>query len=182
MVVMAAAMTAAMGMTAFAGQWNQDSAGWYWQDDDGSHPTDTWRWLDGNQDGTAECYYFGSNGYMYVSTVTPDNYEVNSEGQWVENGVVKTQVSETQPGGQVDSYDRENWVGDYFAEDGSHLQLGLGESDNLAAMFEDGDSGDTRVFNFKKVNETQYRDSSNSRTLKLLSDGSVSLNDQIFYS
>ena len=38
---MAAAVTAlcaAMGITAYAGQWQQDSTGWWYEEDDGSYP------------------------------------------------------------------------------------------------------------------------------------------------
>ena len=43
-----------------------------------------------NKDGIAECYYFDNVGYMAAGTTTPDGYSVNSEGQWTENGAVKT--------------------------------------------------------------------------------------------
>lgn len=49
-----------------------------------------WQWIDGNNDGTAECYYFGSDAYLLVSTTTPDGYTVNADGQWTVNGVVQT--------------------------------------------------------------------------------------------
>lgn len=79
---------------AFAGQWKQDNTGWWWQDDDGSYPTSTWRWLDGNNDGIAESYYFGADGYMLTNTTTPDGYTVNADGAWTVNGALQTkQVS-----------------------------------------------------------------------------------------
>lgn len=77
-------------MPAFAGQWKQDNTGWWWQDDDGSYPTSTWRWLDGNNDGIAESYYFGADGYMLTNTTTPDGYTVNADGAWTVNGIVQT--------------------------------------------------------------------------------------------
>lgn len=91
--VLAAAvmMTAGMATTAMAAQWKQDAKGWWWQNDDGTYPTNCWKWLDGNKDGIAECYYFDNVGYMAAGTTTPDGYSVNSEGQWTENGAVKTQ-------------------------------------------------------------------------------------------
>lgn len=91
MLAMAMAMTIGAATTAMAGQWKQDAKGWWWQEDNGSYPTSQWKWLDGNKDGIAECYYFDGTGYMMANTTTPDGYAVNSEGQWTESGAVKTQ-------------------------------------------------------------------------------------------
>lgn len=60
-----------------------------------------WNWIDDNGDGTAECYYFnpvsdGTRGRLLKNQTTPDGYQVNEKGQWLENGVV--QVKEQQPG------------------------------------------------------------------------------------
>lgn len=102
-IIMAITITAALStsMTSFAAGWQQDAAGWWWQDDDGSYPANTWRWLDGNGDGVAECYYFDNSGYMLANTKTPDGYSVNGSGAWVENGVVQTQASNVQQGNVV---------------------------------------------------------------------------------
>ena len=88
-------------MTVSAGQWQSDTNGWWWQNDDGSYPVGSWQWLDGTNDGTAECYYFnpvsdGTRGRLLKNQTTPDGYQVNEKGQWLENGVV--QVKEQQPG------------------------------------------------------------------------------------
>ena len=48
--------TLAVSFTAFAGQWSQDMNGWRYENDDGSYCRNGWYWLDGNQDGIAECY------------------------------------------------------------------------------------------------------------------------------
>lgn len=94
-------------MPAFAGQWKQDNTGWWWQDDDGSYPTSTWRWLDGNNnDGIAESYYFGADGYILTNTTTPDGYIVNSDGAWTVNGIVQTKqvgLTDTQTSTSGDS-------------------------------------------------------------------------------
>ena len=47
-LALTAAMAASMGMTAFAGQWVQNTTGWWWQEDNGSYPVSQWKWLDGN--------------------------------------------------------------------------------------------------------------------------------------
>ena len=83
-------MSATMAMTSFAGQWQQDSIGWWYQNDDGSYPVNTWQWIDGNGDGLAESYYFDSNGYCLMNTTAPDGSAVDSSGAWIINGVVQT--------------------------------------------------------------------------------------------
>ncbi|HJC46646.1 MAG TPA: hypothetical protein IAA04_01185 [Candidatus Lachnoclostridium pullistercoris] len=88
--VLTAAFALTMSATAFAGQWQQNSTGWWWQEDDGSYPQDTWRWLDGNNDGLAECYYFDSNGYMLAGT-SVNGYQLDSNGRWVQDGAVQYQ-------------------------------------------------------------------------------------------
>ena len=92
---MAAAVTAlcaAMGITAYAGQWQQDSTGWWYEEDDGSYPASTWQWIDGNGDGISECYYFDSGGYMVFDT-TINGSQLDENGAWVENGQVQTKKS-----------------------------------------------------------------------------------------
>lgn len=90
-LVMAMAMVVGSNMTVFAAGWQQNATGWWWQNDDGSWPANSWQWLDGNRDGVAECYYFDGNGYMLANTTTPDGYTVNADGAWTVNGVVQTQ-------------------------------------------------------------------------------------------
>ena len=88
-----AAMTLSLGMTAFAAQWQEDDFGWWWQNDDGSYPVSQWLWLDGNGDGTAECYYFDEEGYCYLDSETPDGYLVDESGAWIVDSVVQTKAA-----------------------------------------------------------------------------------------
>lgn len=81
-----------------AAVWKQDNTGWWYQEDNGSYPANTWKWIDGNNDGVAECYYFDGNGYMLSNTTTPDGYQVNATGAWVVNGVVQTQGTNSTGG------------------------------------------------------------------------------------
>lgn len=85
-----------MTTSAFAGQWMQDTTGWWYQNDDGSYPVNCWQWIDGNGDGIAEYYYFNEHGYCLMSTVTPDGNTVNANGAWVIYGRVQTQVVRTE--------------------------------------------------------------------------------------
>lgn len=81
--------TYCMTMGTYAGTWKQDSVGWWFDNGDGTWPAGTWKWIDGNVDGIAECYYFTSHGYMVYSTTTKDGYEVNRHGAWVIDGAVQ---------------------------------------------------------------------------------------------
>lgn len=49
----------------------------------------SWQWLDLNDDGIYECYYFNVLGHMYKDGITPDGYRVNDKGEWVVDGVVQ---------------------------------------------------------------------------------------------
>lgn len=86
----AALLTVAMASTAFAGVWKQDSKGWWYQRNDGTYPVNQWEWIDGDHDSYYESYYFDSNGYCLMNTTTPDGYQVNENGAWIENGKAKT--------------------------------------------------------------------------------------------
>ena len=94
LIVMAVSIL--MSMTAFAGVWRTGASPnenrWWYDNEDGTWAEGGWQWIDGNQDGTAECYYFDSEGWMAADTRTPDGYQVNSDGAWVENGLVMTQA------------------------------------------------------------------------------------------
>ena len=95
--VLLAMVPAAMmfSFTAFAGQWHQDMNGWWYENEDGSYCKNGWFWLDGNEDGEAECYCFDNDGYALVSlynlTSKAAGYDVNMDGAWVENGEVQVQ-------------------------------------------------------------------------------------------
>jgi len=84
------------GIKAYAA-WEKQDSDWIWINDDGSRNANGWFWLDGNKDGVYECYYFDANGIMLSDTVV-DGYTVNSDGQWVENGVIQTKGTRNSTG------------------------------------------------------------------------------------
>lgn len=96
-IVIATATMASQAMPAMAADWKQNEIGYWYQEDNGSYPTNSWKWINGR------CYYFDSNGYMLASTTTPDGYTVDATGAWTVNGVVQTQSTEqtTQSTGQT---------------------------------------------------------------------------------
>lgn len=63
-----------LSMTSFAAEWKQDNSGWWYQNDDGSYPTNTWKEIDGKQ------YYFDNNGYILTNATTPDGQKVDASG------------------------------------------------------------------------------------------------------
>lgn len=84
-------MSVSMNQITFAGQWKSDNNGWWYQNDDGSYPTNTWQWIDGNGDGISESYYFNENGYMLANS-TKDGYTVNADGAWTVNEIGRAHV------------------------------------------------------------------------------------------
>lgn len=84
-----------MSVPTFAGSWQSDATGCWYQNDDGTYPINCWQWIDNNNDGIAENYYFNEKGYILVSTTTSDGYTVDANGAWIIDGVVQTQTSTT---------------------------------------------------------------------------------------
>lgn len=93
---------------AYAGIWIKDSGGWRYDNGNGTMMKGEWAWLDGDRDGIAECYYFGTDGYLYTGRTTPDGFWVNGEGAWTEKGIVQ---------------EKEVPVGDEYADDGLEKTL-----------------------------------------------------------
>ena len=90
-------MSLIMSTPAMASGWMVNEKGWWF----GTNAANTtwhangWQWIDGNNDGVAECYYFDQNGYMIANGKTPDGYQVNADGQWVVNGAIQKKSSNT---------------------------------------------------------------------------------------
>lgn len=72
-------------------QWEQTGTTWKYENE-GSYLSNTWAWIDGNNDGISECYYFGADGIMLSNATTADGYLVNADGQWIVNGIVQTKA------------------------------------------------------------------------------------------
>ncbi|MBS6646774.1 MAG: hypothetical protein KH366_24665 [Clostridiaceae bacterium] len=72
------AMATAMSITVFAGEWKQDTTGWWYQNDDGSYLVNQWY-----QDFDGKWYYFNETGYLFTDGTTPDGRIVGSDGAWI---------------------------------------------------------------------------------------------------
>lgn len=70
---------------------------WWYDFGNGDYFKSSWQWIDGNQDGIAECYCFDENGWMYENTITPDGYTVNGNGAWTVSNIVQTKPSDLIP-------------------------------------------------------------------------------------
>lgn len=88
-------MSLSGAFTSFAGQWEQNSLGWWYQEDSGNYPVNQWKelnskWYYFNQDGYMISnawvgnYYLGSDGAMLTNTITPDGYRVGADGTWIQ--------------------------------------------------------------------------------------------------
>ena len=72
-------MSTAMSMTALAGEWKQDTTGWWYQNDDGTYISNQWF-----QDFDGKWYYLNESGYMLTNGTAPDGRSVGTDGVWVE--------------------------------------------------------------------------------------------------
>ncbi len=135
-VILGAALSIALSAPASAGVWRQSGGRWWYDNQDGTWAANGWKWIDGNSDGIAECYYFDNAGYLLVSTVTPDGYQVNGDGQWVDGGKAVTKYVEDLSY-QYDASSRTYaWMnGLYQAEDGRTIHLDAAGGNQVAAQF-----------------------------------------------
>ena len=85
------ALTLALPFTAYASQWIQDSTGWKVRQDDETYLTNQWYQ---NTDG--KWYYIGADGYMMVNATTPDGYQVDANGVWIQP--TQSQEQQLAPG------------------------------------------------------------------------------------
>lgn len=91
--VCTAAATMMFGISAFAGQWNLSPYGWWYDRGDGTYAPNGWHWIDGNNDGIEECYYFNESGYCIPWSYTPDGYWLDGNGAWVVDGVIQIRLA-----------------------------------------------------------------------------------------
>lgn len=94
LLLLTVVMSMLMSFTAFAGVWKTGAGSnqnrWWYDNEDGTYASGGWQWIDGNQDGAAECYYFDGDGWMAADGTTQDGYQVNADGAWVIGDIVQT--------------------------------------------------------------------------------------------
>ncbi|MBS5064249.1 MAG: hypothetical protein KHZ58_10775 [Hungatella hathewayi] len=108
-----AAMVVMMAMPAYAGEWKQDTTGWWYENSDGTYLTNQWEWIDG------KCYYFGADGYMLTNGTAPDGSTVNEKGEWTVNGAVQAKNNGSGNTGSAanDQYPLKDVLWDWFGND-----------------------------------------------------------------
>jgi len=167
-------MTLAMSMTALAAGWSQGN-GIMYQYDDGSYAKG-WVWIDEDNDGWAECYYFNENGWAWINT-DAFGYTLDWDGAWVVDGVVqKKQVPVREDGSNshlryVGTYDykwtidestQENFTNDWsgtatitvsenqlyisFGENGEFYQLVVADKGFYQYTFSDEPHGTAFIY------------------------------------
>lgn len=75
-IMAALTLTMFVSNTAMAGEWKQNDIGYWYQEDDGTWPVNTWKEING------KWYYFNADGYMLAGIVTPDGYTLDGTGAW----------------------------------------------------------------------------------------------------
>jgi len=87
-----AIVSAAMAVPVLAAGWQTGkirTQDWKYLKPNGSFACG-WEVIDSDGDGIGKYYWFDQAGWLKVNDVTPDGYTVNENGEWVEDGVVKT--------------------------------------------------------------------------------------------
>lgn len=87
--IAAVILSSMASFTSFAGEWKQDNDGIWYDNGNGTYPKETWQWIDGDNNGVAERYYFDENGYCMTNDVTPDGCSVDCDGAWILDGTVQ---------------------------------------------------------------------------------------------
>ncbi len=95
-MILAGLMSIGLAFTGMAatsgGQWTRDGVTWRYTNPDGTVPGQGWQWIDSDNNGIAECYYFtDGSGHIALGTMI-DTYYVNGDGMWEIGGVVQHQT------------------------------------------------------------------------------------------
>ncbi len=123
-LALSAVLCTAVSFPALAGRWQKGSGRntgkWWYNTQDGGYAKDGWYWIDGDEDGIAECYYFDADGWL-VTQGTVDGYQLASDGAWMDSGVVVVK----NVAGSTDVYTSgENEISTGTLELGSDMDLG----------------------------------------------------------
>ncbi|WP_455031899.1 CAP domain-containing protein [Oribacterium sp.] len=115
---------------------------WWYDLGNENYLRSTWQWIDTDNDGVAECYYFDADGWMYTDTTTPDGYTVDENGAWTVDSVVQTretqddnttEETDTTSGQDGSSYKQETMDRINQFRAGQNLQA-LAESERLSSI------------------------------------------------
>lgn len=97
-LVMAVLFMIGAASTALAGTWStgkgEHQNNWWYDNGNGTYANNGWQWIDGDNDGIAECYYFDSDGWLVTNTTTSDGFQVDENGSWIVDGSIQTQKTD----------------------------------------------------------------------------------------
>lgn len=167
-VNLAAILALIQSISVYAGQWNagtgENAGHWQYQNDDGSYPANCWQWIDGNNDGIAESYYFDQNGWTLSNVVTPDGFMVNADGAWTVFNQPVTKVM-----------DIDGSIGGYAESSNSSGTTSTDSNDDYEESVSDLDVDDDSRWNREMAEEfvdllNEYREKKGNNTLELTDD------------
>lgn len=115
-------------------EWRQDNHGWWFNEPKRIQSGITWvtGWREINQ----KWYYFGQDGYMWHDVTTPDNYELGSDGAWINYNSVTRTTDNKQDFQSLSGIVATNTV----VLDTTNMQLNVGEEKSLSASVITDDS------------------------------------------
>ena len=123
-----------MAMTSFAGSWQRNNVGWWYQNDNGTWPAACWQQING------AWYYFNPAGYMLENTTTPDGYYVGVDGAWIPGGqpaAQTTQAIDYSALGKRYTYAYSiDAAGNHFQESRTDLYIRKGANDERIVTFD----------------------------------------------
>lgn len=136
---------------------------WWFDFGNGDYFKSSWQWIDGNQDGIAECYCFDENGWMYENTTTPDGYTVNENGAWTVSNIVQTKTSDLIPKNNTNNGN--NTASNNFTETKSNNFTETGNNEKNQSIEDFNERQDEyRADLLRRVNK--YRDRQGLNTLE----------------
>lgn len=173
--VLAGAFIITCSFSAFAGVWRGDSWGKHYDKTGyGNFAVNEWLWIDDDKDGIAQCYYFDATSFMWHDR-EKDGYMLNSDGQWVVDGIVQTKQVEKD---QSEAPDLQKLIEERKAQKAQYTKLEFA----AATTNEDRATGYTKeelfdpVFKYHEYN--RYDKLSNHNMTVLY----YKTSDQIYYS
>ena len=101
-------MNVGIAVNVFAGSWERDTKGWWYDNQDGTYPSSSWSYIDrewyyfneegyivtGWQNILGEWYYFYSDGSMAYNTWIDGSYYVDQDGKWVNSSSQRNYTNE----------------------------------------------------------------------------------------
>lgn len=100
-----------ISMTCYAGWiYRENVPGWLYLDEaTNTIVANTWWWIPNKANGKERAYYFDEYGFLLQQQTTPDNHQVNENGECVINGVVLERDSKiTSSAGQSQLFQNQN--------------------------------------------------------------------------